>query len=144
RPGRFTARLDTGAVRDLAAMRANLETGREQVVDTRSAERFDGSQPEVRPGVRSGHIPGSLNVPYTDLVTSEGVVLSPDRLRARLAAAGVDLSRPIVATCGSATSACSLVLALHLLGHDRVAVYDGSWTEWGGRADTPVEPGPAR
>ena len=143
-PGRFPARLDPSRVRDLAAMRSNLGSGSEQVVDTRAAERFEGRQPEPRPGVRSGHIPGSLNLPFADLVSANGTFLPPERLRARIEAAGLDPRRPVVATCGSATSACSLVLALALLGHDGVAVYDGSWTEWGGRSDTPVEVGPAR
>jgi thiosulfate/3-mercaptopyruvate sulfurtransferase len=144
RPGRFTARLDATAVRDLATIRANLAVCSEQVVDTRPAERFEGTQPEFRAGVRSGHIPGSLNVPYHELVAPDGTMLPRDRLRARLEAAGLDVRRPVVATCGSATSACGLVLALAVLGHDQVAVYDGSWTEWGGRGDTPAELGPAR
>ena len=143
-PGRFTARFDPSRVRDLAAIQANLGSRLEQVVDTRAAERFEGTQPEPRAGVRSGHIPGSLNLPFTDLVSANGTLLPPERLRARIEAAGLDPRRPVVVTCGSATSACSLVLALELLGHDRVAVYDGSWTEWGGRRDTPVEVGPAR
>jgi thiosulfate/3-mercaptopyruvate sulfurtransferase len=94
--------------------------------------------------VKSGHIPGSVNLPFNELTTSTGTFLTPERLRARLEAAGIDLARPIVATCGSATSACSVVLGLDLLGHREVAVYDGSWTEWGGRDDTPIELGPAR
>ncbi len=144
RPGHFTARLDSSRVRDLADVAANLGLRSEQVVDMRSAERFEGSQAEPRPGIRSGHIPGSLNVPFTELVTPEGTVLPPPLLRERLEAAGLDLTLPVVATCGSGTSACSLVLGLELLGHERVTVYDGSWTEWGGRGDTPVEIGPAR
>jgi len=143
-PGQFTARFDPGQVRDLAAVRTSLETCAEQVVDTRPAERFEGRQPEIRPGVRSGHIPGSLSLPYTDLVAADGTVLPPDALRARLEAAGLDLRRPIVATCGSATSACTLVLGLEVVGHQAVAVYDGSWTEWGSRDDTPIELGPPR
>ena len=144
RPGRFTARLDPGRVRDLPAVAANLRRRSEQVVDMRSVERFEGTQTEPRPGIRSGHIPGSLNLPYAELVASDGTVLPPERLRERIKAAGLDLSRPIVVSCGSGTSACSLVLGLELLGHDRVSVYDGSWTEWGGHAETPVELGPAR
>jgi thiosulfate/3-mercaptopyruvate sulfurtransferase len=142
-PGRFTARLDAARVRDLASIRANLSLGQEQVVDTRPADRFEGAVPEIRPGVRSGHIPGSRNLPFTELVTPDGTVLDPQTIRAKLAASGVDLTRPIVASCGSGTSACSLVLALALVGHADTAVYDGSWTEWGGRDDTPVELGPA-
>ncbi|HET8624557.1 MAG TPA: 3-mercaptopyruvate sulfurtransferase [Gemmatimonadales bacterium] len=142
--GRFSARLDGRAVRELADMLANLHSGREQVVDARSAGRFAATEPEFRPGVRGGHIPGSRSLPFSDLVASDGTMLPPAELRRRFVAAGVDLDRPIVTTCGSGTTACSLAFALHLLGHDRVAVYDGSWTEWGGRRDTPIETGAPR
>lgn len=141
---RFTARLDPSRVRDLAAVRANLSTSAEQLVDARPAGRFEGTQPEFRPGVRSGHVPGSLNLPFTDLVAADGTLLPTRDLRARFEAAGLDLNQPIVATCGSATSACGLVLGLDLLGCPDVAVYDGSWTEWGCRDDTPIALGPAR
>ena len=138
-PGRFTARLDRAAVRDLASVRANIHQRVEQLVDTRSAGRFAGLEPEPRPGLRGGHVPGSVNLPFTDLVRPDGTMLRPEELRGRLLDAGIDLSRPVVATCGSGTSACALVLSLHLIGHTQAAVYDGAWAEWGGRADTPIK-----
>jgi thiosulfate/3-mercaptopyruvate sulfurtransferase len=141
--GRFTARLDRTAVRDLATIRANIRQQQEQLVDLRSAGRFAGTEPEPRPGLRSGHVPGSRNVPYAELVNPDGTILPDHELRRRLEAAGIDLSQPIVATCGSGTSACNLVLTLELLGHRNTAVYDGAWTEWASRADTPIESGPS-
>ncbi len=141
-PSRFTARLDATGVRDLSAVQANLGDAVEQVVDVRPGGRFAGTDPEPRAGLRGGHIPGSRSLPFTELVGADGTVLPADELRRRLAAAGIDPARPIVATCGSGTSACALVLALHLLGHERAAVYDGAWTEWGGRPDTPIATGP--
>jgi thiosulfate/3-mercaptopyruvate sulfurtransferase len=140
--GRFSAALDRAAVRDLAAVRALVAEPVEQIVDMRSAGRFAGTEPEPRAGLRGGHIPGSRNLPFNELVAADGTLLPADALRGRLDAAGIDASRPIVATCGSGTSACTLILALHLLGRDRVALYDGSWAEWGGREDTPVATGP--
>jgi thiosulfate/3-mercaptopyruvate sulfurtransferase len=140
-PGRFTARRNRADVLDLEAVRAASSTV--QVADMRPAGRFAGTEPEPRAGLRGGHIPGSRNLPFTELVAPDGTVLPPDQLRQRIAAAGIDLSRPLIATCGSGTSACALIHALHLLGDDRVALYDGAWTEWGGREDTPVATGAA-
>jgi thiosulfate/3-mercaptopyruvate sulfurtransferase len=140
--GSFTARRGPkDAVRDLDQVRQAAGTGRAQIVDMRSAGRFAATEPEPRPGLRGGHIPGSLNLPYDELVREDGTVLPAESLRRRIAAAGIDPSRPIIATCGSGVSACALIHALHLLGHGQVALYDGAWTEWGGRADTPIESG---
>ena len=140
--GRFSARLDASMVRDLESVRANLGVPEEQVVDVRSSDRFAGSVPEPRPGLRRGHIPGSKNLPYTELVAPDGTILPDKRLRERFEAAGIDLSRPIVATCGSGTSACALVLTLELLGHRGTAIYDGAWSELASRPDTPIATGP--
>jgi thiosulfate/3-mercaptopyruvate sulfurtransferase len=139
-PARFTARLRPALVRNLAAVAAALESGREQVVDARSRGRFAGTEPEVRPGIRSGHMPGALNLPFTELLGADATLLPADRVAAGLRAAGIDLDRPVVTSCGSGVTACVLALGLYLTGHRDAAVYDGSWTEWGGRSDTKVVP----
>ena len=141
RPVDFTADLNGALVRGLEDMLANLPSGREQVLDARAAGRFDGTEPEPRPGMRSGHIPGSSNLPYGRLFDADtGTLLPSETLLERFNASGIDLERPVVTTCGSGVSAALLAFGLHRLGSRDVAVYDGSWTEWGGRDDTPVEP----
>jgi thiosulfate/3-mercaptopyruvate sulfurtransferase len=137
----FTARQNHLLVRDLEQIRANLLSRGEQVVDARSRGRFAGAEPEPRAGLRAGHIPQSCNLPHGDLVSpTDGTLLPPGELRRRFDAIGLDLERPIVTTCGSGVSAATLVLALHQLGLGEVPVYDGSWSEWGSRHDTPIEP----
>ena len=136
----FTARFDHSQVRDKGQVLANLDSKREQVLDARSAGRFHAREPEVWPGRRSGHIPGAHNLPYTDLLDPTAKTLLPaDALAARFRSAGIDLARPVVASCGSGITASVLALGLHLIGHRDVAVYDGSWAEWGLPGDTPVE-----
>ena len=117
----------------------NVANQSELVLDARAAGRFIGATPEPRAGMRSGHIPGSANVPYTDLLNADGTFKSASEVKARFVAAGVDGARPLVTSCGSGVTACILTLGLRLSGLPEGAVYDGSWTEWGGRSDTPVE-----
>jgi thiosulfate/3-mercaptopyruvate sulfurtransferase len=133
----FTARLDHSAVADLAQVRRALESGSAQVVDARPADRFRGEAPEPRPGVRSGHMPGSLNLPFPEIVEN-GRLKAPDAVRAALDKAGVDPNRPVITSCGSGVSAAILALALESVGRPPKALYDGSWAEWGSRHDVPV------
>ena len=136
----FTARLDHSQIRDKAQMMANLGAKRDQVVDARPAGRFHAREPEVWPGRRSGHIPGSHNLPYVELLNATDKTLLPaEQISARFRGAGIDLARPVVASCGSGVTAAVLALGLHLIGHRDVAVYDGSWAEWGLPGETPVE-----
>jgi thiosulfate/3-mercaptopyruvate sulfurtransferase len=138
----FTARLNTLLVRDKAQLLENLKSKREQVLDARSRARFAGTAKEPRAGLRSGHIPGSLNLPSDELVDPKTrTVLPADELARRFAAAGLDRGKPVVTSCGSGVTACALAFGLHLLGWPDAAVYDGSWSEWGMPGDTPVDTG---
>jgi thiosulfate/3-mercaptopyruvate sulfurtransferase len=134
----FTARFHPELVADLDGVRRNVETHQAQVLDARSLGRFAGTEPEPRPGLRGGHIPGSLNLPYDRLFRPDGTLLPRSELRRVFEAVRLELDRPIVTTCGSGVTACVLALGLDLVGRPDVAVYDGSWTEWGGRDDVPV------
>jgi thiosulfate/3-mercaptopyruvate sulfurtransferase len=138
----FTAWSDPAQVRSKAQVLANIASRAEQVIDARGAPRFTGASPETRPGLAAGHIPGSLNIPYTALYKPDGTFKDPAELRAVFAAAGVDLARPVVTSCGSGVTACVVAFALHLLGKDDVALYDGSWAEWGADPATPKALGP--
>lgn len=137
----FTVWADTSSVRDLAAMRENLKSGDAQVVDARSAARFAGTDPEPRPGIRPGHMPGARNLPISSLYQADGRLKDEAGLKAAFADAGVDPAKPIIATCGSGITAASIVLAATVLGAKEPALYDGSWAEWGSQADTPVVTG---
>ena len=141
RPSQSSARLQSHLVRNLDQVRAALDDPEIQVLDARPAGRFSGEAPEPRPGLRGGHMPGASNLPWSAVVSPEGTLRSPEDLRAAFAAAGIDLQRPIITTCGSGVSAAVLALALACLGNDEVSIYDGSWSEWGGRSDTPVVTG---
>ena len=134
----FTPRTNSFLVRDLEQLRGNLTSRRELVVDTRSAERFAGTVAEPRPGLEAGHIPGSRNVPASDLLAADGTMKDARGLEALFAEAGVDLGQPIITSCGSGVSAAVANLALARVGKYDVALYDGSWTEWGSQPDTPI------
>lgn len=133
--------FDRTLVTDIEAVGGLLQSGAAQIVDARPTPRFRGEVPEPRAGLRGGHMPGACNVPFAPLVNPNGTMKSAPELRAAFEAGGLDLGRPIVTTCGSGVSAALLALALARLGREDVAVYDGSWTEWGGRPDTPVATG---
>ncbi|WP_333794948.1 3-mercaptopyruvate sulfurtransferase [Hyphomicrobium sp.] len=140
----FTPLLNNELVCDLDEMRGYVESGRVQIVDARPKVRFEGSQPEPRPGLRAGHIPGSKNVPASTILNADGTLKDKDELGRIFRDAGIDPQKPVVASCGSGVTASMLALALGVLGQRNVPVYDGSWAEWGQEtAGTPIETGPA-
>lgn len=139
---RFTARFHPEMVRSKDQLLANLKSHAEQVLDARAAGRFQGTAPEPRQGLRSGHIPGSRNLPFGTLLNpADQTMLPPDKLKTLFTQAGIDPARPVVTSCGSGVTACVLALGLEQIGARKVAIYDGSWSEWGLQGDTPVEKG---
>ncbi|EOW2737422.1 3-mercaptopyruvate sulfurtransferase [Klebsiella michiganensis] len=137
--GDFDGRVDPLAIKRLTDVLLVSHEGSAQIVDARPAGRFNGQVAEPRPGLRSGHIPGALNVPWTELVIN-GELKTTDELNEIFARQGVDFERPIIASCGSGVTAAVVVLALTTLGVNGVSLYDGSWSEWGARTDLPIEP----
>lgn len=139
-PATFRTRFDASRVTSLEQMRAIVDEGRIQIADARSAGRFTGTDPEPRASLRSGHMPGARSMPVTQL-TEGGRLRTLPELKAAIEGAGIDLARPVVTSCGSGITAAIITLSLASLGHGDNSLYDGSWTEWGGRSDTPVVTG---
>ncbi|CAG9463996.1 unnamed protein product [Pedinophyceae sp. YPF-701] len=137
---RYAATLDMARLRTIDDVLRIIEDKSETIVDARSASRFQGSSPEPRPGLRSGHMPGARNVPFDSCLSYGGAIRNSDELVRLFASEHVDIKKPVTVTCGSGMTACVVALALETLGAPQVAVYDGSWAEYGGRADVPVSP----
>jgi thiosulfate/3-mercaptopyruvate sulfurtransferase len=143
KPATFTATLGEGIVAGLSEVKTALAEGKVQVVDARPADRFEGRAAEPRAGLKSGHMPGALNLPYGE-VLEHGALKPKPALAATLAAHGIDLTKPVLTTCGSGVSAAIIALAIEEAGGTIAGLYDGSWSEWGGRAESAVATGPAK
>lgn len=139
----ITVQRQAGLARDVTQVAAASKLGDHEIIDARSAQRFRGEAAEPRPGLRSGHIPGSKNLPFGQLYNTDGTMKEPEALRAVFEAAGIDLSRPAITTCGSGLTAATLSLALERIGHRNHSLYDGSWTEWGSFPDLKIATGDA-
>ncbi|MEQ8781938.1 MAG: 3-mercaptopyruvate sulfurtransferase [Roseibium album] len=139
----FTSRLNHGAVADLDEIRNTIRASSRQILDARSVDRFSGVAPEPRAGLRSGHMPSALNLPFTRLINESGTFRTKDELKQIYQEAGVDLEKPVTTTCGSGVTAAILTLGLTVLGARDLALYDGSWTDWGGREDTEIVSDPS-
>uniref|UniRef100_A0A8C5KXD6 Sulfurtransferase n=1 Tax=Jaculus jaculus TaxID=51337 RepID=A0A8C5KXD6_JACJA len=133
-PAQFRAQLDPSFIKTFEDMKENLKSRSFQVVDARAAGRFQGLEPEPRDGIEPGHIPGAMNIPFTEFLTKEGLEKSPEEVRRLFQEKEVDLSQPLVATCGSGVTACHVALGAYLCGKPDVPIYDGSWVEWYMRA----------
>jgi thiosulfate/3-mercaptopyruvate sulfurtransferase len=136
--------MNASLIRDMDDVKKVIAKRSAQIVDARPAPRFEGTEPEPRPGLRAGHLPGARNVPSQKLINADGTLKATDELAKIFADAGINPKQPVVTTCGSGVTASILSLALAVLGQTNAAVYDGSWAEWGAESGPPIETGPAK